>query len=331
MSESQVAAIRGRGGRFWAHLGVATILSFAVPYLGLAYLGIRSPDEKVEWQRRAAPLGIVLLIVCILPFALNFELAAMLFLASSWTLLSALSIVSLWRAALRKDTYVAVAPGSLGSLISVLNIAMFTALITLRLDWPEVILFRATETTPTVTEGDLLYGLKYTPTPDGEEWRRRHQDGRIQRGQLVLAMIAGEERLVRVLAVPGDIFAIEDDALLLNGSRVSLRSLTEPWDRDRLNKLVGDLAGSGESAGDDALGQLAQKQAKVVRPKRFLVARDAAFLNPGFLNPGSGPVPVLEISDDEIVLVPWAKFWSIGDHPGTDSEIVQPTTVFFRN
>lgn len=248
MSEMQVAAIRGKGGGFWTHLGVATVLSLAVPYLGLAYLGLKSSDAKVEWQRRTAPIGIVVLIVLALPHALSFELAILLLAASSWALAVAFSIVSLWRAALRKDSAIAIAPGGFGSLMSVLGIALLIAVTMLRLDWPEVILFRATEATPTVAEGELLYGLKYTPSSDGNGWSQQDHSGGVRRGHLVLARIAGKESLVRVLAVQGDIFAVDKYALLINGSRILLGGRTVPWTLTRMHSLSLRRSNQGSSA-----------------------------------------------------------------------------------
>jgi hypothetical protein len=327
MSEMPVATSQRRSWTFWPHLGVATVFSLLMPYLGSAYLGLKSPKRQTEWQRRALPINLVIVIAIVFPYALNFDLTMLLVFAIGWTLVVAFSIGSLWRAALRRDSQVVVAPDGPSSLIYLLAMIPLIASTILRLDWPEVALFRATEATPTVAAGELLYGLKYTPRPDGNEQSRQDRGARLERGQLILAKIAGKESLARVLAVQGDIFAMGDDALLINGSRVSLRSLTEPWDEYRLNQLVDGLVGSGHSAGENALDRLVQKQAKVVSSGRLLVAREAAFVSLEF----GAVVRVYEIPEEDVVLVPWAKFWSLGDHPGTDSDLAQPKYPFFRN
>ncbi|MDY0872457.1 hypothetical protein [Dongia rigui] len=326
MSDTQIAAAQQKRWSFWPHLAFSTLLSLIMPYLGSTYLGLKSPDKKIEWQRKAMPISAAMLAAIAIPYLLNLSLAPLIFFALAWALNGIASVVVLWRAALRSDASISIAPSGFNSLLLVFNILVFAWLGSLSFTWPDISLFRATETTPVVATGDLLYGLKYTPITDDNGWSRRDQSGRIERGQLLLARIEGKESLVRVLAVPGDIFATADDALLINGSRVSLRSLTEPWDKDRLNKLAHDIATAGDIAGADALDQLVQSQAKVVQTKRLLVARDAAFLKPAF----GAAVPVLEISEEDVVLVPWAKFWSMGDHPGAKSDIAQPSNLFFR-
>lgn len=309
MSEMQIAATRAQGWSFWGHLVAATLLSLMMPYLGSAYLGLKSATDQSEWQRRTIPLSALTLVVFAFPFAVNLELSALLFLAVSWMLLAAFSVVSLWRAALRKNCVMAIASGGLNSLTFVLSIAFGVLLAAAQLGWPGIVLFRATETTPTVTAGELLYGLKYVPLPEGDGWSSRGYSAPVQRGQLVLARIADKESLVRVLAVPGDIVAVDGYALLINGSQRLLGDRTQAW-----------------ASGAEALAALAQKQAKIVDPGHLLVASDA-----GLQNPPSSGFPIIDIRDDDIVLVPWAKFWSMGDHPGEDSDLKQPAYPFFRD
>jgi hypothetical protein len=305
MSEMQMAATRARGWSFWGHLVAATLISLMMPYLGSAYLGLKSATEQSEWQRRTIPLNALTLVVFSLPFVVNFELTALLFLAACWALLAASSVVSLWRTALRRDCVMAIAPGGLNSLTFILSIAAGILLATVQLGWPGVILFRATETTPTVAEGELLYGLKYDPMRDDDGW----QVSRLQRGHLVVARIGGNETLVRVLAVPGDIVAIDKYVVLTNGSRILLGGRIVSW-----------------PSSADALAELAQKRTSIVEPRHLLVARDTALLNPP-----SGEATALDIREGDVVLVPWAKFWSVGDHPGEDSDLAQPKYPFFRN
>ncbi len=309
MSEMQIAAAQRRGWSFWLHLAIATVFSLLMPYVGSAYLGLKTPKAQTEWQRRALPINLMIVIAIILPYALNFDLAMLLAFAIGWTLVVAFSIGSLWRAALCKDSHIVVAPDGPSSLIYFLAMIPVIAWTMLQLEWPQVVLFRATETTPTVAEGELLYGLKYVPLPEGGGWSSRGYSAPVQRGQLVLARIADKESLVRVLAVPGDIVAVDGYALLINGSQRSLGDRTQAW-----------------ASGAEALAALAQKQAKVVDPGHLLVASDA-----GLQNPPSSGFPIIDIRDDDIVLVPWAKFWSLGDHPGEDSDLAQPKYPFFRN
>ncbi len=305
VSDMQITVAQRKGWGFWSHLVLATMLSLAMPFLGSAYLGLKAPNEQAEWQRRAASLSAVMFVAVAFPYVVNFERSILLVIGSFWGFMAALSVVSLWRAAVRKNSAIVIAPGGLNALVAVFNICILSYFSILWVDWPEVVLFRATETTPTVTEGDLLYGLKYSPMRDDDGW----QVGRLQRGHLVVARIAGNETLIRVLAVPGDIVAIDRYAVLINGSRIL---------------LGGRIVSSPSSA--DALAELAQKKTSIVKPKHLLVTRDAALLNPP-----SGEPAAFEIREADVVLVPWAKVWSIGGHPGKDSDLDQPKYPFFRN
>lgn len=317
MSDMQVAAVQRKGWSFWAHLALATVLSFIMPYLGSAYLGLKSSNKAVEWQRKSTPLSAAMFAVLALPFLLNFSLVPLIFFSAIWALVGIGSVVVLWRGALRLDANLDIAPGGFTSLIFAINILLFAAIGDWPMNWPEISLFRAPESTPVVAAGDLLYGFKYAPDRI-----------RLQRGQLILANVDGENALVRVLAVPGDIFALGENTIYLNGftmpayiqsefgwadarkMREILSGIEAPGDRSRPANLMGNMI---------ALDGAVPDKAEVLGPASFVVARDT-----DLLRDGKEALKVYSIGPRHILSVPWARLWSWADHPGARSDLAQP-------
>lgn len=295
-----------------------------MPFLGSSYLGLRAGSPEEEWQRKAVPISALMLATMSLPSVVHFSLAPLLFMGCAWLMVAIISVISLWRQVLFRKAKIAAAAGGVTTLIFVLNIIIFGyAAVSYRIDWPEITVFKAPETTPTVAAGEFLYGMKYEALTRDDGVLNHDHNIRIQRGQLVLAQVEGQESLVRVLAVEGDIFKVEPGTLFINGAKATVGGRFEPGDRYDLARMVEEISLLGEFAGYDAMMELARTRARVIGVKQVVVARDRDLLN----SPAE-TVPTFDLTDNDIIALPWAKFWSLDDYPGKQSKLVQPSVVF---
>ena len=70
-------------------------------------------------------------------------------------------------------------------------------------------------------------------------------------------------------------------------------------------------------------GNLQSKDAKILGQGNFIVARDQDLLDSRV-----EILPVTYIRGTSIIAVPWGKFWALGDHPGRQSDLAQPSVIF---
>lgn len=324
MAVSETIELRRQPHVLWPHLLFATLLSTLVPYLGSAYLGLPARNEEQEWQRRTTALSILFFAVVLFPRILNFELLTIALVGGIWTLLGLASAVSLLRAAWGARKSIWVVRGGWLTSITVFNIAMLAWLGIQQIRLPNIALISAPHDTPLVETGESLYGFEYDA--------RRIQ---LQRGQLVVARLNYKPTLVRILAVPGDIFASGQRSFQVNGFKTSLAE-KPPVDPSRQKGILEDVVeaiSNPDQRSSDILvadGFVAVKGTDGVAPQvllrdEFIVAFDAELIGP------SQPIlPTIMIERDDIVSVPWAKFWSIVDHPGRSSDLVQPSVILTR-
>lgn len=300
----------------WLHLGYATILSLLVPFLGMAYLGIGAGDRETEWRQRSLALFLILIGLLLVQGLLDANFLKVLAAVAGWFCVGLISVFCLWRAVRRNTTSINVVRGWFVSAAFVLQIAIFSWGLQFNLPRPDLVFISAPNNTPNVTTGETLLGLEYDP-----------YDIRVQRGQLVVAEIDHMPQLVRVIAIPGDILSFAESSIQINaatirlvddGRKIALGDLVE-----QLGEPDQDLVASISDDGSVDFGTDGVQAPSLVRPRRFVVAFDN-----DIVNPRQGVFPLTVIHQRDIVSLPWAKLWSLSDHPGKYSDLAQPSIVF---
>lgn len=322
MALSEAAEAKRRPHFLWPHLLFATLLSLFVPYLGAAYLGLPARDAANDWQRRTVALSIIMMAIILLPHIWHFELLLLLLIGGFWIVFGAASAFAHWRVALRDPATIRIVPGWLSVAMLIVNIAVFSLLALQQMRLPAPLFIFAPDDTPLVKAGETLYGFKYDP-------HKIH----LQRGQLVLASVNYEPTLVRMIAVPGDIFVPGTFAINVNATSITLTQQNLSlkahvgWALKDIVEALNDPDNSSYIARiSDRSVKLSganDTEPQILGRDTFIVARDE-----DLVDPKQPALPTTTIGREDIVSVPWGKFWSFGDYPGDQSDLVQPSVVF---
>ncbi len=322
MSENQSRdAARQYIGAHWSQLVFATIINIVLPGSGASYLGFPSRRKRTAWQEHQSSLAILLLILWGVAAVIDLELSMIVCLLSIWLLVGVGLSVQTWRKALAEPSLVKVQPIESDTwlmLMLILGTACF-GIAQSRLG--DLTFFTAPNASAGTAAHDLFYGFRYAP-----------EKIRLNRGQLILANVDGEDALVRVLAVPGDIFALGENTIYLNGFSAPQHAApsTKPSAVWRMRDMLDDLAAPGERSQPAsmtgnivALDAAIPNKSEVLGPASFVVARDWDLLQDGL-----DDLTVYSIGPRHIISVPWARVWSWGDRPGGRSDLAQPMINF---
>lgn len=308
----------------WPHLFVAGVVSLLVPGFGGVYLGLPPKNERVALERIFMPLGSLILWGGLCLCLVEAGLLVALMMAVAWLIVGAYYAMRDCRQATRHPDLVQIVPGAARSAsIDIIVLGIFAVLLLAIGPVKNVRLFDAPQTTPVTAEGELLVGLV-----------RSSRDYVLQRGQLIVTDIGGEPTLVRILAVPGDLFGQSPNRLHINGGQIGIRNAYfAGGGAYELRSLAEHLIYPAHKAHKAQIARnwsnYVFEEAKVEIPQdtivlgwsTFVVARDS-----DLMQESAEPLPVdlISLGQEDEVIVPWAKFWSLNDRPGERSRLGQP-------
>ncbi len=307
----------------WRRLICAALLSAVLPGWGGRYLGMTPSDGRARRYPSHATSALTVCVGAIILFlfwAQNFDFNQLILFTGVWVSCGLSCACREWRWALKNPESVKVTP--LKTDTSLIGILVWIPVVVFLLNQGATFptFFLAPNDTPLIKAGDILYGFDY-------------DSGKMEigRGQLVVANIDSKPRLVRVMAIPGDILGIEPYALRVNGS-VLKYGVSERSGRSslyQLQDLANTLANPGQRWADleiiDNSAELSNRDATILHRRKYIVASDA-----DLLTPRQALLHTTTISSKDIVIVPWAKLEFLGRMPGSSSSIAQPVVVLQR-
>jgi hypothetical protein len=309
-------------GAHWSQLVFATILNILLPNSGGAYLGLPTGKAETHWQRKQAHLVYVGLAIFLIPAIVDLELQTIALLAFGWVATGSVIAVRDCRIALKNPDSVKVQEIESNTWSGFFYIALFSFVGFEHSQLQSLTLFRASTYPPIVADAETLLGFEYS----------RYQID-LQRGQLVLADIDGTRRLVRIVATSGDIYVPGENSFQLNGrliplppqNRTDTSVLTSAlWDLAQLMNYPNDwrYSAPAELGKEKVLANIRESETIVVPRENYLVAQDHDLID---FRP---KLPVTLVHDLKVLAVPRGKLWTLGDSPGSSSELAQPEIIF---
>jgi hypothetical protein len=299
--------------RLWPHLLCAVFLSLLVPGWGGRYLFSSSKTSGIGTLTSAGCAVAILFFV-----AQDYNLNLLILCVIGW------SANGMWcgfqecRLALACPRDLRIAPLNFNAQLIASLIWIPTVLLLMAQGRAPTSFFSASNDTPLVRAGDILYGIDY-----GKSWIE------VARGQLLLASIDSKPSLVRVIGIPGDIVTIGSYAINVNAITIHIGASPE---RDRsdarayLSGVASALAYPGNRRRDEDISRdlnvLLSKDTVVVGLSSYLIAQDQ-----DILAPRTARLPTAIVNANKVIAVPWAKLGFLQGMPGSSSGIAQPQIV----